>query len=192
MPSQARYCLSLSSIILFQVSATLMYSITIPCSIFSVSIIYLILAYIHIYPRKVFISKHNFSNHGQIIFFSKGGNWIRWKDFIPQCSKRRNRGGGGRGRRMSFRWGNSAKVLIFIRMITIFGSELEWLISNIIFQISVITPAKREHLLVGTCLLENIISRKHKKDIDEDRKKFRHQWVDICSIRAASVQQSKT
>ena len=30
-----------------------MYSITIPCSIFSVSIIYLILAYIHIYPRKV-------------------------------------------------------------------------------------------------------------------------------------------
>ena len=80
---------------------------------------------------------------------------------------------------MSFRWGNSAKVLIFIRIITIFGSELEWLISNIIFQISVITPAKREHLLVGTCLLENIISRKHKKDIDEDRKKFRHQWVDI-------------
>ena len=64
-------------------------------------------------------------------------------------------------------------------MITIFGSELEWLISNIISQISVITPAKREHLLVGTCLLENIISRKHKKDIDEDRKKFRHQWVDI-------------
>ena len=80
---------------------------------------------------------------------------------------------------MSFRWGNSSKVLIFIRMITIFGSELEWLISNIISQISVITPAKREHLLVGTCLLENIISRKHKKDIDEDRKKFRHQWVDI-------------
>jgi len=35
-----------------EVSATLMYSITIPCSIFSVSIIYLILAYIHIYPRK--------------------------------------------------------------------------------------------------------------------------------------------
>ena len=71
MSSQARYCLCLSSIILFQVSATLMYSITIPCSIFSVSIIYLILAYIHIYPRKVFISKHNFSNHSQIIFFQK-------------------------------------------------------------------------------------------------------------------------
>ena len=71
MSSQASYCLGLSSIILFQVSATLMYSITIPCSIFSVSIIYLILAYIHIYPRKVFISKHNFSNHSQIIFFQK-------------------------------------------------------------------------------------------------------------------------
>ena len=122
--------------------------------------------------QKVIHSRPNY-------FLSKGGIWIRWKEFIPQCSKRRNRGGGGRGRRTSFRWGNPAKVLIFTRMITIFGSELEWLISNIIFQISVITPAKREHLLVGTCLLENIISRKHKKDIDEDRKKFRHQWVDF-------------
>ena len=87
MPSQARYCLGLSSLILFQVSATLMYSITIPCSIFSVSIIYLILAYIHIYPRKVFISKHNFSNHSQIIFFQKAESELDEKNLYLNVPK---------------------------------------------------------------------------------------------------------
>ena len=64
-----------------------MYSITIPCSIFSVSIIYLILAYIHIYPRKVFISKHNFSNHGQIIFFQKAETELDEKTLYLNVSK---------------------------------------------------------------------------------------------------------
>ena len=64
-----------------------MYSITIPCSIFSVSIIYLILAYIHIYPRKVFISKHNFSNHGQIIFFQKAESELDEKNLYLNVPK---------------------------------------------------------------------------------------------------------
>lgn len=30
-----------------------MYGVSIPCSVFSISVIYLVLAYVHIYPRKV-------------------------------------------------------------------------------------------------------------------------------------------
>ena len=37
----------------FQISDTLVYGVSIPCSVFSISVIYLVLAYVHIYPRKV-------------------------------------------------------------------------------------------------------------------------------------------
>jgi len=35
-----------------EISDTLVYGVSIPCSVFSISVIYLVLAYVHIYPRK--------------------------------------------------------------------------------------------------------------------------------------------